>query len=128
MTSAYACTRQPGCASCASAPTLCAMSTPRSHTRTDLQMVGEDVASRLLRLEASFNSLLSCEPPSPGLADAHAIVLQLVTLVRELQSELSALHSLPPPPPIGVETLAEQRAQLEDARAKIEVHRAQIGA
>ena len=38
--------------------------------------------------------------------------------LEALRTELEKLRSLPPPPPIGLETLAEQSDQIEDLKAR----------
>ena len=62
------------------------------------------------------------------LQQLHECTAALLASARDASQECEQLRRLPPPPPIGSDELAAQRAELEDLRAGDEVHRRQIGA
>ena len=62
------------------------------------------------------------------LQQLHECTAALLASARAASQECEQLRRLPPPPPIGSDELAAQRAELEDLRAGDEVLRRQIGA
>ena len=100
----------------------------------------EALANTLEQLRGHSHSVLQPLPfptgePGPDasavathLQQLHECTAALLASARAASQECEQLRRLPPPPPIGSDELAAQRAELEDLRAADEVHRRQIGA